>query len=273
LPTGPGVPTGTSRADSLTFDIKKYIPGTDDYLFAGGWDTVGDPYGGTIIFKDHGGEIENIVFRNTSTEDHYLNVSGGNDKGKYFASFDYYNEDGVIVGSGYKRYTGIINGSYKVKPKVEVSSGINLSTSSLLGVNGSEINNMYRNLSIWPTLNPWLDSAKTIPNPGNGTNDGNPMYWLSRLQRRNEVNRITANASVKWDLIPGLYLKASANAYLLRNLMSHFKSQLKHIPTYLALHNLSAVRAGALLHLLRETFSSNIMLPRIIIKHLTRSIS
>lgn len=203
----------TDAANLASFDIRKY-DATTAGLFGKGWDTVGDPYGGTIIFKDHSGEVENIVFRNTRTQDHYINVVGGNDKGKYFASFDYYKEDGVIIGSGYKRYSGAINGSYKVKPTVEVSSGVNMSTSSQVGTIGGEVNTLYRSMAIWPTFNPWLDTAKTSPNPGNGTSDGNPKYWLGKTDRRNEVNRITANASVKWDLAKNLYIKATGSAYL-----------------------------------------------------------
>src|SRR6185503_16242692 len=119
----------SSAADLATFDIRQYGPTTAG-LMSQGWDTVGDPYGGTIIFKDHGGEVQNLVFRNTHTQDHYLNVTGGNDKGTYFSGFDYYKEDGVIVGSGYKRFSGDLNGSYKVRPNVEISSGVSLSTSS-----------------------------------------------------------------------------------------------------------------------------------------------
>ncbi|MGN6603454.1 MAG: SusC/RagA family TonB-linked outer membrane protein [Ginsengibacter sp.] len=212
----------TDSADLATFDIREYDP-SNAYLLNKGWDTVGDPYGGTIIFKDHGGEIQNLVFRNTQTQDHYLDVTGGNDKGKYYSSFDYYKEDGVIVGSGYKRFSGNINGSYKVKPNVEVSSGVNASTSSQLGVNGSEVNNMYRNLSLWPTMNPWLDSAKAQPNPGVGVNDGNPLYWLSKRDRSDEVNRITANASVKWDILPDLYVKGTGSGYYFEQLDQSFQ--------------------------------------------------
>lgn len=215
----------TTAADLASFDIRAYGPSTS-YLLQNGWDTVGDPYGGTIIFKDHGGEVEKLVFRNTNTQDHYVNVTGGNDRGNYYASFDYYKEDGIIVGSSYKRYSGDINGSYKIKPNVEVSTGATFSTSSQIGTIGSEINTLYRNLGIWPTFNPWLDSAKTKPNPGNGVTDGNPLYWLSKLQRINEVNRITGNASVKYDVtqVPGLSLKASAYAYLFESLNQSFQS-------------------------------------------------
>jgi TonB-linked SusC/RagA family outer membrane protein len=216
-----GFGLSTSTADLALFDIRRFDNNTS-YLLQAGWDTVGDPYGGTIIFKDHAGEIKDLLFRNTTTNDHYVNVLGGNDKGKYFASFNSYDEEGVIVGSDYKRYTGNINGSYKIKPKLEVSTGATFSTASGFGLLGGDVNTLYRNVSIWPTMNPWLDSAKTRPNPGNGLTDGNPLYWLEKNFRRNEVNRITGNASLKYDLLKNLYVKVSGNAYLFEAINESF---------------------------------------------------
>lgn len=216
-----GLGLSTNPADLATFDIKKYVAGAT--TLPAGWGVLDDPYGGQIMYKDHAGEVEDVLFRNTYTKDHYLNVTGGNDKGKYFAAFDAYNENGVIVGSNYKRYTGDVNGSYKVKPNIEVSSGVSLSTSSQIGAIGGDVNTLYRNMAIWPTFNPWLDEAKTNPNPGNGVTDGNPLYWLNRLDRSNEVNRVVVNGAVKWDIIPGLYFKATGNAYLYEKLDQSFQ--------------------------------------------------
>lgn len=219
-----GYGLSTNAADLGSFDIRPYDASTE-HLLQEGWQTVEDPYnpGSLIIYKDHGGEVEDLVFRNTATNDHYVNVTGGNDRSTYFASFNYYDEEGTIVGSSYKRYTGDVNASFKVRKNVEVTTGINLSTSSALGTLGSEVSTLYRNLAIWPTFNPWLDEAKTKPNPGNGVTDGNPLYYLQKLSRNDEVNRITANASVKWDLLPGLYLKATANGYLFENQENSFQ--------------------------------------------------
>ena len=216
-----GMGLSTNAADLALFDIRSYNP-TNAYLLQSGWDTVGDPYGGTIIFKDHGGEIKDLLFRNTNTDDHYINVNGGNDKGKYFASFNYYKEDGVIVGSDYKRFSGNINGSYKIKPKLEVSTGATFSTSTGFGLLGGDVNTLYRNVAIWPTMNPWLDSAKSKPNPGNGLSDGNPLYWLDKNFRKNEVNRITGNASVKYDILKDLYVKVSGNIYMFNAINESF---------------------------------------------------
>lgn len=211
----------TAPADLASFDIQKYTAANSN-LLSMGWDTVSDPYGGTIIFKDHGGEMNDVVFRNTRTNDHFVNMSGGNDKGKYYASFDYYNEDGVVIGSSYKRFTADLNGSYKVKPNVEVSSAVNMSTSAQYGTLTAESNTFYRALALWPTFNPWIDSAKTLPNPGNSSSDGNPKYWLDKSKRTNEVNRITASASVKWDITKDLFIKATGAAYLYENLDESF---------------------------------------------------
>lgn len=212
----------TDNANLSSFDIRRYTADLDP-LLAKGWQLVDDPYGGQIIYKDHSGEVEDILFRNTYTKDHYVNVSGGNDRGKYFAAFDAYDENGIIVGSNYKRYTADLNGSYKLKPNLEVATSVNLSTASQYGVGGSEVSALYRNLAIWPTFNPWVDEAKTRPNPGNGINDGNPLYWLSRMERNNETNRIVVNGSLKWDIIPGLYFKVSGNAYMKEVLNEFFQ--------------------------------------------------
>lgn len=215
----------TDPANLASFDIRK-LDDTNRNLLEEGWEIIADPYNpatDSIIFKNHGGEVEDLVFQNTYSQEHYINVAGGNDKGRYFASFDYYDEDGVIVGSQYKRYAGDINGSYQVKPNVEVSTGVTLSTSSQIGTVGGEVNTLYRNLAIWPTFNPWLDSAQTLPNPGNGASDGNPLYWLNKVSRSNEVNRITVNGAVTWDILPGLYFKGTANGYLVENLNQSFQ--------------------------------------------------
>lgn len=215
----------TDAANLASFDIRAETPANIN-LLQQGWEDMDDPAnpGSKIIFRDHSKDISNLLFRNTHTQDHYLSGTGGNDKGKYFASLDYYNEDGVIVGTNYKRYSGNFSGSYKVKPNLELSTGTTLSTSSQIGVVGnSEVNSLYRTSSLWPTFNPWLDADKTQPNPGNSVTDGNPLYWLGKLHRTNEVDRVTANAALKWDIIPGLYLKVSGSGYLSQTINQSFQ--------------------------------------------------
>ena len=85
-----------------------------------------DPYyeGKQLLYKDYSGQLDDAVFANTAlTQDHYVNITGGNDKGTYMASMGYYNEDGQIKGTGYKRFNGSVSGTYKIFPFLNVKAG------------------------------------------------------------------------------------------------------------------------------------------------------
>ena len=90
-----------------------------------------------------------------------------------------------------------------------------------MGTPNSEIHTIYRTEALWPTMNPWLDSAKTLPNPGNGSSDGNPLYLLSKIQRVNETNRMTGNVSVKYHIRPDLYIRTTSAIYYFENLQQY----------------------------------------------------
>ena len=48
--------------------------------------------------------MDDEVFSSSAiTQDHYLNITGGNDKSTFASSLGYYNEDGMIKGTGCRR--------------------------------------------------------------------------------------------------------------------------------------------------------------------------
>ena len=107
------------------YDIR-YLNDETAHLQNEGWQTMDDPVnpGKKIIFKDYGGLLDNDVFDdNAFMQEHYISITGGNDKGTFATSLGYYNEDGQIIGTGYKRFNGSVNGSYKVFPFLNVKAG------------------------------------------------------------------------------------------------------------------------------------------------------
>ena len=57
-----------------------------------------------------------------------LSVSGGGDKGTYYVSGGYYSEDGLVIGSDFKRYSVAIRGRNFVSPKLTVITDMSLGT-------------------------------------------------------------------------------------------------------------------------------------------------
>jgi TonB-linked SusC/RagA family outer membrane protein len=65
------------------------------------------------------------TFDNNMREEYNLSMSGGNDKQKYYLSFGYLNDEGVISGSGFQRFSGRFNGDQELTDWLKVGTNIN----------------------------------------------------------------------------------------------------------------------------------------------------
>ena len=65
-----------------------------------------------------------VAFDNSIMMRHNLAFQGGNSAGAYYLSLSYLNNDGYVKGDAdtYQRYTATINGSYNIKPWLEVGT-------------------------------------------------------------------------------------------------------------------------------------------------------
>jgi len=80
-----------------------------------------------------------------------LSVSSGNDKFRLFISGNYYDQDGVVKGTSYKRYNGRLNADYKILPNLTVGGGVGIIYVKNARVEGDA------------TLNGPLPNAMSIP--------------------------------------------------------------------------------------------------------------
>ena len=53
--------------------------------------------------------IEDVLFHKGKTQQHQLNISGGNDKTRFFLSGSIFDQEGIVITTGLKRYTGRAN--------------------------------------------------------------------------------------------------------------------------------------------------------------------
>lgn len=52
---------------------------------------------------------QNFFFKNGVTQDYYVSVAGGTQKLGYYASFDYYNQEGTFINTGFEKFSGRVN--------------------------------------------------------------------------------------------------------------------------------------------------------------------
>lgn len=196
------------------FDIQ-YLTDDNAHLKNEGWSVMDDPFyeGKQILFKDYSGQLDDEVFSSSAiTQDHNLNITGGNDKSTFASSLGYYNEDGMIKGTGFQRFSGSFNASYKILPILNVKAGVSYvwSTRPELWIGSYEF--FYRTRSQRPTWNPWNEDG--TPAAGFGTGDGNPAYYRDKLTQKNSTTRATYNIGFTLDILPK-QLVLNGNASLL----------------------------------------------------------
>lgn len=201
---------------------------TDDNrrLLDEGWQSMPDPVdpSRTLVYRNHEGELHDLAFRDGAfMQDHYLSLSGGSREGTFSASLGYYDEEGQVIATDYRRVSGTLNGSWRVLPVLTVTGGADFSWSRMPDLwtydlkdpwNGEtgEFELFYRTMSMFPTWNPWNEDGS--PAAGWSNQDGNPYYWKERLTRSTTNRRTSFSAGFTLDVLPGrLSLGGNSSMY------------------------------------------------------------
>lgn len=193
-----------TRADNVGTTIQRdYI--TDDML-------------GNLADVNHVEEI----FRTALMHTHELSVSGGNEKVNYLISGSYYNQDGIIMNSGYERGTMRANVTAKAKDWLEIGANVNgsISDTKTVSSSGDGYDNdeggsvvryaMFRNpaIPVKDANGNYVDKPSTYFGSaiydtffGDGFNPvGLAEYTDRTISNKNLFAKFNAKISLPWDL-------------------------------------------------------------------------
>lgn len=206
-------PLDGNKTSSAIWSTMKY---TDNlaFLLDQGWQTMIDPiYGDKLIYKN-----TDIADFNVQTpafsQDYNLSVSGGNEKGNYYAGLGYNKSDGTAYGNWYKRITFTFNADYKLKEWLTSSSSFNFADATWNGLPATqtaEANYFSRCLSLPPTFRGYNADGEMLLGPNSG--DGNQQYNFDKFVRDQNTDKFTMNQSFTVNFMKGLSLKLGAIWY------------------------------------------------------------
>lgn len=104
-----------------------------------------DIEGGTLpgYFEDpsllgEGTNWQNELFNEATMQKHNMSLSGGTESAKYYLSGEYFDQEGVAIGSGFKRYSALLKVDNQLNDWLTVSSKINLSQTNTKLITGQE---------------------------------------------------------------------------------------------------------------------------------------
>ncbi|MCB0664397.1 MAG: carboxypeptidase-like regulatory domain-containing protein, partial [Saprospiraceae bacterium] len=108
-----GNTTNSPFTTQLLTDDNRYL------LNQPGWSSIPDILDPSreILFFDNK-NVGDRIYQDSDTKDHYLSFDGGNEKGAYYLGLGLLDNDGLILGSGFKRYSAKFSGSYKINDRI-----------------------------------------------------------------------------------------------------------------------------------------------------------
>lgn len=141
--------------------------------------------------------------RTAPIQNYQVGISGGSESVMYNITAGYFNQLGVVEGSGYDRFNFRINNTYKVSNKVKI--GHNLAYSTYNSINESvDLGDAYK---ADPTM-PVYDENGYFGTTNN--NDvGNPMASSYYKNNNSGGNRLVGNVFLDFEIAKGLIFKSN----------------------------------------------------------------
>lgn len=139
-----------------------------------------------------------------------MSLSNGTDSGKYFMSVGYLNRDGILIHTGFERYTTRLNSEFKILDKLVVGEHLNVSWSDGNAGNSESFQNTLRSSPLIPVYDDNGEFAGTYSNSAGLGNARNPVAQLYR--GRNDYNksmRVFGDIYAELEIIDGLKAKTS----------------------------------------------------------------
>ncbi|KEO73479.1 SusC/RagA family TonB-linked outer membrane protein [Anditalea andensis] len=166
-------------------------------------------------FRGNSTDWQHEVFRQAPIQNHQITISGGDKKTRYAISGNYFDQQGVILNSGFTRGSLRINVDKTINPRVTVGNSLTISRAT----NNQQVTDVTRGgvvnaaLVFSPTL-PVFDENNnyTFDNsaiPGS-QQVGNPVQDAMETLNKNVTNRVLGNVYFEWDIVSDLKFRASA---------------------------------------------------------------
>lgn len=160
---------------------------------------------------------EATLGRTAITQNHRVAIAGGNKDLKYNLSYTYFDDQGLMIGSGFTKHNVKFRVDHNASKKLKVSANVSYDDAKVYGMgtseNGANYNKMNHILQYRPTVGiKGNDSDLLIGlDPMLMDDDGNTMQNPLISAREEEFNKETRtlqmNASLSYEIIKGLTFK------------------------------------------------------------------
>ncbi len=171
-----------------------------------------------------GTDWQAAAFRDAPVQSHTISISSGTDKTRILLSGNYFKQDGVIINTGFDRYSGKLNLDHELNKKFKIGVYLNGSVTHAYVAPSGIVQNI---LSIVPVVSVRDANGDFSSNSSYGTTVANPIATLSQQINETNTTRFLLNSFGEYKIIEGLTAKISLGTDIINN------KQNKYLPSTL----------------------------------------
>ena len=181
-----------------------------------------------IVALGSGSDWQSSALRDAPIQNHELSVAGGDDKSRYLISGNYFDQQGTVLNTGFKRYSGRINYERNVTDRLKVAVNVFGSRAVEDKLSGSTYNSL--NFSgAYPTL--VMSSPVALIKNADGTYNTtspytttptNPLLDIVATINRSYLTRVMGSASAEYKILKELVLKVTGGVDLINTKQNYY---------------------------------------------------
>jgi TonB-linked SusC/RagA family outer membrane protein len=153
------------------------------------------------------------VLRSAKIQNYNISLQGGESKTRYAFSLGYFDQEGVIIESRYKRFTSRFNLDYDISKKFRIGNSLSFTRAGgMRQYNKDAYETALQKLPYFPM---YMQDSTGKDVPGlyfTGDWRGNPLPMARTLTNDTYTNRFIGNVYAEWSILPNLVFRTNFGA-------------------------------------------------------------
>ncbi|HLO38835.1 MAG TPA: SusC/RagA family TonB-linked outer membrane protein, partial [Lacibacter sp.] len=166
-----------------------------------------------------GTDWQSEAFRDAAIQNHSLSILSGTDKTKLLLSGNYFKQDGIIINTGFSRYTGRLNIDHEVNKRFKIGTYLNGSYTHADVAPSGIVSNI---LSMVPVVPVRDANGVFTANSSYGSTVANPIATLTETTNETNTSRFLLSGFAEYKIIDGLTAKVLAGTDIVNNKQNRY---------------------------------------------------
>ncbi|MGC4231828.1 MAG: TonB-dependent receptor [Niabella sp.] len=166
-----------------------------------------------------GTDWQAAVFRKAPIQSHSVSLSAGNERSRILLSGSYLNQDGIIINTGFERYSLRLNTDYNLSEKFKAGANVSYGYTKAVLAPG---NIVYNTLAMVPVLPVRDAEGNFTESSAFGSTISNPIATLTLQTNSTNTGRLLTNTFAEYSLFKGLTIRSSFGTDIINNKQNYY---------------------------------------------------